>query len=415
MDNNTYKQAYKPNKRSDRGEFYEKDKDVDVIDIDISLEDLEEELETVELDEESEDDFDIESILDDIDIDRLLPNEDVEDIEDISDRDGDIESNSDKNKDSKESKEPKESNQPKSSAYKDYKGVKNYLATGETINIKAEVIEDEGNKKKNSSNSISHSDSSDSAIKKKRRALPYSDMFAFYVKGEKTIQGGHKFTSTPDYQEVADRFNCSLESVQKAGRKQQWVKKRKAYREKLQGDFSFYGQMAADINGKVLDNSNRLMSRIQAKISHPTFMPDPDSIVVAADDKTYVEDAEGKMHLYNGNEGKLHETQILLNMTRSLELINKICNNTVQVEVDNLNLLQAQSIGNGNKNINDAESRMRKIVELTDQLKITKGKATSGFKGRRLPKEVRVRNMQEGKERKKREAAEQEILNAKRE
>lgn len=219
---------------------------------------------------------------------------------------------------------------------------------------------------------------------KKIGSLPWREMFTYYVKGERVIDGGLKHNTTPSYEDVAIRFNCSKNTVAAFGSKNDWVKKRDAYRNKLSNEFSFYGQMAADINGEVLSTAAGLVKKIKARVFDPTFLPDR-SQIVEEDGKFYLE-VEDKSILGASDSSKVtrliplssevkntskkaqsDEIKSILDLTKSLETINRICNSTVQVEVDNASLLESQNeglIGAEER----AEFRMRQIEEMTERI-----------------------------------------------
>jgi hypothetical protein len=240
--------------------------------------------------------------------------------------------------------------------------------TGCTVEVKAEVINDEvagGNSRKPPKNFHGGT--------KKIGSLPWREMFTYYVRGERVIDGGLKHNTTPSYEDVAIRYNCAKQTVAAFGRKNDWVKKRDAYRSKLSNEFSFYGQMAADINGEVLSTAAGLVKKIKARVFDPTFLPDR-SRIVELDGEFFIEaDVDGSLISLSSevkNPSKKtqgDEIKSILDLTKSLETINRICNSTVQVEIDNASLLEAQSdslVGEEER----AEFRMRQIEEMTQRI-----------------------------------------------
>ena len=257
---------------------------------------------------------------------------------------------------------------------KKYKGVTNYLEEAKeleskgvsTVNIEAELVErSKYTGRESNAKNLPHQN-------KRVGSLPYKDMLAYYVKGEKVIKGGIKHTTSPTYEDIAKKFNCSYHAITAYAAKHNWVEKRRVYREKMTDDFSFLGQMAADTNGEVLSASQMLMKKVAKRIGSPTFMPDPEKIV-EKDGRYFVidESADGLDDLIPLlPEGKqLHGSQVLLNIAKSLDTINRICNSTVQVEVDNVSLIEDTKSENPSKR---SESRMRQIEQLQQRLREAK-------------------------------------------
>jgi hypothetical protein len=239
----------------------------------------------------------------------------------------------------------------------------------QTIEVDAEVVSEftrQGKKKPSSKFNGSS---------KKVGVLPWREMFTFYVKGERVINGGLKHNTTPTYEDVAERFNCSKHTISAYASKNDWVTKRDAYRNRLANEFSFYGQMAADINGEVLATAAGLVKKIKAKVFDPTFLPEQ-SRIVTIDEESFVELDSGELiplpsmaQGKNRKPGMGSEVKDILDLAKSLETINRICNTTVQIEVENAKLMEDASeglIGESEK----AEHRMRQIQEMTQRVGI---------------------------------------------
>ena len=254
-----------------------------------------------------------------------------------------------------------------------YKGVKNYLENDSSldspdlIEVEAERVKEYSPKQKKY-NFVN----SEAGTTKRVGTLPYKDMMAYYIKGEKVIKGGIKHTTSPTHEDVAKKFNCSYGAITQYAAKHNWFEKRKAYREKMTSDFSFAGQMAADINCEVLSGVKHLTRKINAELSSPTFMPNKEDIV-ERNGKFFVAADSGELiPLVDKSNGvkPLHYSQELLNIAKTLDTVSRICNNTVQVEIDNAYLLEEE----GNKGDTKANSanRMRQIEQLQQRLREVK-------------------------------------------
>ena len=256
----------------------------------------------------------------------------------------------------------------KSKSKRSYKGVKNYLAAEEedddtnVINIEAEKIYEPSNKQKKYAFGRNKEES------KRVGSLPYKDMLAYYVKGEKVMRGGIKHTTSPTYEDIAKKFNCSFSAVNQYAAKHNWVEKRKAYRERITDDFSFSGQMAADINCEILSTSRYLMEAVTDKLKSPTFMPSDESIVERNGRLFVIDDEDNLIPIVEGKQ--LHYSQVIVNMAKALDTINRICNSTVQVEIDNAYLLEEEKEVIGTEEV--AAKRMRQIEQLQQRLEESK-------------------------------------------
>lgn len=219
---------------------------------------------------------------------------------------------------------------------------------------------------------------------KRVHLLPWKEMFNFYVRGERVIKGGIKHTTYPTYREVAERFNCAPSTVGAYAGQNNWVAKRKRYREKLSSEFSFPGQLAADINTQVLNCSSVLVRKITSKLNDPAFLPCSEDIIAIEGNfyvRNYVEDpmAPPVTDLSNydllpvpGGLSKNTEVADIEKITKSLESINRICNNTVQVEIENSHLLD--ELQQAKDTAEAVKQREARIEELKKRIEGTKRK-----------------------------------------
>lgn len=238
----------------------------------------------------------------------------------------------------------------------------------QTLDIEAEEVEeDSGLVRRKAPRNFNGSN-------KRVGTFPWKEMLSFYVRGERVIKGGLRHTTTPTYRDVAERFGCAYNTVCMHAKADNWVEKRDIYRSKLSNEFSFYGQMAADINGEVLNTASAMIQKIKRKVLDPTFIPEP-SDVIKQGKKSYVlcPDTGELIQLpeHGKNPSSQPETKTILDLVKALETINKICNSTVQVEIDNANLLESE-----NNRLNDGEEqqgyRMKRVEELQKRLGQTK-------------------------------------------
>ena len=207
----------------------------------------------------------------------------------------------------------------------------------------------------------------DARKESRHKRLPWKEMYAFYVRGERVVKGGIKHTTSPTYKDVAERFNCSYASVCKYAREHNWTEKRKKYRDKLSTEFSFHGQLAADINGQVLNCASILVKKVTNKLIDPTFLATSDSIIEGVNGNFYVYDIDSPdlIPLPPGG-GKESDVVKIEKLTKSLESINRICNNTVQVEIENASLLEELKGVETAKEM--AKERKKRIEELHRRL-----------------------------------------------
>ena len=168
--------------------------------------------------------------------------------------------------------------------------------------------------------------------------IPWEDIFNDYLKGEWRIDRTGRYHHDFSIEELAEKYDCSPNTIYNYSSPKQnnWKKKKEIYLASVRGDNNFYTQMGAALAGDVISIANEIIQELKEEIYEK---------------KT--PGARGKV---------LDPTQRRLNNVKSLEVLQKIVNGIIKIQIDRVK--ESDFEANGSIGLS-SEARRKEIERLT--------------------------------------------------